>query len=57
MRDARIDEYARLLVERSVGVQPGWEVQILECGELFADQVLESDAGDHGTGGKAKGEK
>ena len=28
MRDPRIDEYARLLVERSVGVQPGWEVQI-----------------------------
>ena len=28
MRDPRIDEYARLLVERSVGVQPGWEVLI-----------------------------
>ena len=28
MRDQRIDEYARLLVERSVGVQPGWEVLI-----------------------------
>lgn len=28
MRDPRIDEYARLLVERSVGVQPGWQVQI-----------------------------
>jgi aminopeptidase len=28
VRDPRIDEYARLLVERSVGVQPGWEVQI-----------------------------
>ena len=26
MRDARIDEYARLLVDRSVGVQPGWQV-------------------------------
>jgi aminopeptidase len=26
MRDPRIDEYARLLVERSVGVQPGWQV-------------------------------
>jgi aminopeptidase len=28
MRDPRIDEYARLLVERSVGVQAGWEVLI-----------------------------
>ncbi|HEX4526488.1 MAG TPA: aminopeptidase [Gaiellaceae bacterium] len=28
MRDPRIDEYARLLVERSVGVQPGWQVSI-----------------------------
>ena len=28
MRDPRIDEYARLLVERSVGVQPGWQVCI-----------------------------
>jgi len=26
MRDQRIDEYAQLLVERSVGVQPGWQV-------------------------------
>jgi aminopeptidase len=26
MRDSRIDAYARLLVERCVGVQPGWEV-------------------------------
>src|SRR5207248_1775286 len=26
VRDSRIDEYARLLVERSVGVQPGWQV-------------------------------
>jgi len=26
MRDPRIDEYARLLVDRSVGVQPGWQV-------------------------------
>ena len=26
MRDPRIDEYARLLVERSVAVQPGWQV-------------------------------
>ncbi len=28
MRDLRIDEYARLLVERSVGVQPGWQVLV-----------------------------
>src|SRR5205823_11199450 len=28
MRDPRIDEYARLLVERSVAVQPGWQVSI-----------------------------
>ncbi|MFL5964101.1 MAG: aminopeptidase [Gaiellaceae bacterium] len=28
MRDPRIDDYARLLVERSIGVQPGWQVQI-----------------------------
>ena len=28
MRDPRIDEYARLLVGRSVDVQPGWQVQV-----------------------------
>jgi aminopeptidase len=28
VRDLRIDEYARLLVERSVGVQPGWQVLV-----------------------------
>jgi aminopeptidase len=28
VRDPRIDEYARLLVERSIGVQPGWQVSI-----------------------------
>jgi aminopeptidase len=28
VRDPRIDDYARLLVERSVGVQPGWQVQV-----------------------------
>ncbi len=27
-RDFRIDEYARLLVERSVAVQPGWQVLV-----------------------------
>lgn len=28
MRDPRIGEYARLLVDRSVGVQPGWQVHV-----------------------------
>jgi len=28
VRDPRLDEYARLLIDRSVGVQPGWQVQI-----------------------------
>ncbi len=28
VRDPRIDEYARLLIERSVGVRPGWQVCI-----------------------------
>jgi aminopeptidase len=28
VRDPRIDEYARLLVERSVDVQPGWQVSV-----------------------------
>ena len=28
MRDPRIDEYARLLVDRSIGVQPGWQVSV-----------------------------
>jgi aminopeptidase len=28
MRDPRVDEYARLLVGRCVGVQPGWQVSI-----------------------------
>ena len=28
MRDPRIDEYARLLVDRSIGVEPGWQVGI-----------------------------
>jgi aminopeptidase len=28
MRDPRIDEYAHLLVDRSVGVQPGWQVVV-----------------------------
>jgi len=28
VRDPRLDEYARLLVERSVCAQPGWQVQV-----------------------------
>ena len=28
MRDPRVDEYARLLVERSIGVEPGWQIAI-----------------------------
>jgi aminopeptidase len=28
MRDPRVDEYARLLVDRCVGVQPGWDVLV-----------------------------
>ncbi len=28
MRDPRVDEYARLLVDRSIGVQPGWQVLV-----------------------------
>ena len=28
MRDPRIDDYAKLLVDRSVAVQPGWQVSI-----------------------------
>ena len=28
MRDPRIDQYARLLVERSVAIQPGWQVSV-----------------------------
>jgi aminopeptidase len=28
MRDPRLDEYARLLVDRSVSVQPGWQVSV-----------------------------
>jgi aminopeptidase len=28
VRDPRLDQYARLLVERSIGVQAGWQVQV-----------------------------
>jgi len=40
MRDPRIDEYARLLVERSVGVQRGW--QVLVRGSPIARPLIES---------------
>src|SRR6478736_2698562 len=40
VRDPRIDEYARLLVERSVGVRPGWQVCIR--GTPLARPLIES---------------
>jgi aminopeptidase len=40
MRDPRIDEYARLLVDRSVGVQPGWQVFVR--GTPLARPLVES---------------
>jgi aminopeptidase len=40
VRDLRIDEYARLLVERSVGVQPGWQVVVR--GTPLARPLIES---------------
>lgn len=40
MRDARIDQYAALLVERSIGVQPGW--QVLVRGTPIARPLIES---------------
>lgn len=40
MRDPRIDEYARLLVERSVPVQPGW--QVLVRGNHLARPLVEA---------------
>ncbi|HVU77322.1 MAG TPA: aminopeptidase [Gaiellaceae bacterium] len=39
-RDPRIGEYARLLVERSVGVQPGW--QVLVRGNHVARPLIEA---------------
>jgi aminopeptidase len=43
VRDPRIDEYARLLVERSVGVQPGWQVLVRasHLGRPLVEAVLE----------------
>ena len=33
MKDSRVDDYARLLVDRCVGVQPGWQVLVLSTPE------------------------
>ena len=46
MRDPRIDEYARLLVDRSVGVQPGWQVLVRasHLGRPLVDAVVEQIA-------------
>jgi aminopeptidase len=40
VRDPRVDEYARLLVERSVGVRPGWQVSIRST--PFARPLIEA---------------
>ncbi|HET7129817.1 MAG TPA: aminopeptidase [Gaiellaceae bacterium] len=45
-RDPRTDEYASLLVERSVGVQPGWQVAIRgnHLGRPLIEAVIEQVA-------------
>jgi aminopeptidase len=45
-RDPRIDEYARLLVERSLGVQPGWQVALRgnHLGRPLLEAVMEQVA-------------
>jgi aminopeptidase len=45
-RDPRIDEYARLLVDRSVGVQPGWQVLVRgsHLGRPLLEAVIEQVA-------------
>jgi aminopeptidase len=47
VRDPRIDEYARLLVDRSVGVQPGWQVLVRasHLARPLVESVLEQIAG------------
>ncbi len=40
MRDGRIDEYAALLVDRSIGTQPGW--QVLVRGNHLARPLIEA---------------
>jgi aminopeptidase len=46
VRDPRIDEYARLLVERSVGVQAGWQVAVRgnHLGRPLIEAVIEQIA-------------
>ena len=46
VRDPRVDEYARLLVERSVGVQPGWQVCLrgTHLGRPLIEAVIEQVA-------------
>jgi aminopeptidase len=46
VRDPRVDEYARLLVERSLGVQPGWQVCIRgnHLGRPLVEAVMEQIA-------------
>lgn len=43
MRDPRIDEYARLLVDRSIGVQAGWQVCVRgnHLGRPLLEAVIE----------------
>ena len=45
-RDPRTDEYARLLVERSLGVQAGWQVAIRgnHLGRPLIDAIVEQIA-------------
>jgi aminopeptidase len=45
-RDPRIDEYATLLVERSIGVQPGWQVAVRgnHIGRPLIEAVVEQVA-------------
>jgi aminopeptidase len=46
VRDPRIDEYARLLVDRSIGVQPGWQVCVRgnHLGRPLIESVVEQIA-------------
>ena len=39
MRDPRVEEYARVMVDTAVGVQPGW--QVLVGGGFLARPLLE----------------
>jgi len=46
VRDPRINDYARLLVDRSVGVQPGWQVLVraTPLGRPLVEAVMEQIA-------------